>query len=99
MTYSTFGRAVAALVLFVLATHAREATAQRTFVSTSGVNNPICSLAAPCRDFATAIVATSPRGEVIVLDSGGYGGATIAQAVSIIAPSGVYAGISVLGGD
>lgn len=98
MTYSTFGRAVAALVLFLLATHA-QATAQRTFVSTSGVNNPICSLAAPCRDFATAIAATSPRGEVIVLDSGGYGGATIAQAVSIIAPSGVYAGISVLGGD
>jgi hypothetical protein len=73
--------------------------AQRTFVSTSGVNNPACSLIAPCRDFANAIAATSAGGEVIVLDSGGYGTATISQSVSIIAPPGVYAGISVFGGD
>ena len=73
--------------------------AQRTFVSTSGVNNPACSLIAPCRDFASAIAATSLGGEVIVLDSGGYGTATISQSVSIIAPAGVYAGISVFGGD
>jgi len=33
-------------------------------------------------------------GEVIVLDSGGYGGVTITQSVSIISPSGVYAGVS-----
>jgi len=72
---------------------------QRTFVSTLGVNNPACSIAAPCRDFAAAIAATSPSGEVIVLDSGGYGSVTIGQAVSIIAPSGVYAGISVFAGD
>jgi hypothetical protein len=73
--------------------------AQRTFVSTNGVNNPTCSLAAPCRDFATAITATSPEGEVIVLDSGGYGPVTITQSVSIIAPPGVFAGISVFAGD
>ena len=33
-----------------------------------------------------------------MLDSGGYGPVTIAQSVSIIAPAGVYAGISVLSG-
>ncbi len=69
--------------------------AQRTFVSTAGVNNPACSIGSPCRDFAAAVAVTSPNGEVIVLDSGGYGPVTIAQAVSIIAPPGVYAGISV----
>ncbi len=37
---------------------------------------------------------TDPGGEVIVLDSGGYGAVTIAQSVSIISPLGVYAGIS-----
>lgn len=74
-------------------------SAQRTFVSTSGVNNPACSLVAPCRDFAAAITATSPGGEVIVLDSGGYGKVTITQSVSIIAPPGVYAGVSVSAGD
>ena len=72
---------------------------QRTFVSTSGVNNLTCSIGTPCRDFAAAVAATSPDGEVIVLDSGGYGGVTIAQSVSIIAPPGVYAGISVFAGD
>jgi hypothetical protein len=72
---------------------------QRTFVSTAGVNNPSCFINSPCRDFAAALATTSPNGEVIVLDSGGYGSVTIAQAVSIIAPPGVYAGISVFGGD
>jgi len=72
---------------------------QRSFVSTSGVDNPACSLASPCRSFGAAITATSPGGEVIALDSGGYGAVTIAQSVSIVAPAGIYAGISVLSGD
>ena len=75
------------------------ATAQRTFVSTAGVDNPACSLVAPCRAFAAAITATSPGGEVIALDSGGYGPVTITKSVSIIAPAGVYAGISVFSGN
>ena len=71
---------------------------QRTFVSTGGVNNPACSIGAPCRDFAAAVAATSLGGEVIVLDSGGYGPVAIAKSVSIIAAPGVYAGISVSSG-
>jgi hypothetical protein len=43
--------------------------------------------------------ATSPGGEVIVLDSGGYGPVTITQPISLIAPPGVYAGISVSSGS
>ena len=84
------------LSMFVDSAHA---AAQRTFVSTTGVSNPACSLVAPCRLFSDAITATLPRGEVVVLDSGGYGGVTITQAASIIAPPGVYAGISVFSGD
>ena len=38
-------------------------------------------------------------GEVIVQDSAGYGVVTITQSVSIIAPTGVYAGISVPAGQ
>ena len=75
------------------------AAGQRSFVSTSGVDNPACSIAAPCRSFGAAVTATTSGGEVIVLDSGGYGPVTIAQPVSVIAPSGVYAGISVLSGN
>ena len=75
------------------------AAGQRSFVSTSGVNNSACSIVSPCRDFTAALAATSANGEIIVLDSGGYGAATIGQSVSIIAPPGVYAGISVAAGD
>src|SRR5512138_668523 len=96
MNNARFVHGVAALC--ALAVSFPLCAAQRTFVSTSGVNNPACSLAAPCRDFAAAIAATSVNGEVIVLDSGGYGPVTITQSASIIAPPGVYAGISVSAG-
>jgi hypothetical protein len=73
------------------------AAAQRTFVASTGSDANACSLVAPCRTFGRAITQTSAGGEVIVLDSGGYGPVTIAQSVSIIAPPGIYAGISVAG--
>ncbi len=95
MSFTRYALALSALLVSSLALGA----AQRTFVSTAGVNNPSCSLGSPCRDFTAAIAATSAGGEVIVLDSGGYGPVTIGQAVSIIAPPGVYAGISVFSGD
>ena len=41
---------------------------------------------------------TDPDGELIVLDSGGYGRVTIDKSVAINAPAGVYAGISVFSG-
>ena len=57
-----------------------------------------CTAAAPCRFFTAAMTVTDPNGEVIVLDSGGYGAVTITQSVALIAPTGVYAGISVFPG-
>src|SRR6185369_8943668 len=75
------------------------AAGQRSFVATGGVDNPVCSLAAPCRSFGAAVTATNAGGEVIVLDSGGYGPVTITKAIALIAPPGVYAGVSVLSGD
>ncbi len=74
------------------------AAAQRTFVASTGSDANVCSLAFPCRSFGVAIAQTLPGGEVIVLDSAGYGPAMIAQPVSIIAPPGIYAGISVTSG-
>jgi len=98
MTLRVSAFAAVTMVASFFAAHAH-AAAQRTFVSTTGVANPACSLAAPCRAFSEALAATLPAGEIVVLDSGGYGGGTITQAVSIVAPPGVYAGISVLSGD
>jgi hypothetical protein len=74
------------------------ALVQRTFVASGGNDANPCSLVAPCRSFLTAINRTSFGGEVIVLDSAGYGPVVINKAVSIIAPPGVYAGVSVFSG-
>jgi len=88
-----------AVLAFVCAVGPAAAASQRTFVSTAGVDNPACSVASPCRTFMGAVAATTKRGEVIVLDSGGYGQIIITQSISIIAPPGVYAGVSVSSGD
>ena len=91
-------RAVVLLVVAITAT-AATATIQRTFVSGGGNDANPCTLAQPCRGFAAALAKTSDKGEVIVLDSAGYGAVTIAQSVAIVAPPGVYAGVSVFSGD
>jgi hypothetical protein len=75
------------------------AAAQRTFVASSGIDVNPCSLVLPCRGFAAAMLQTDPKGEIVVLDSAGYGSVTVDKSVSIIAPPGVYAGISVFSGS
>jgi len=77
--------------------------AQRTFVHSSPLGNDAntvssCSLVAPCRSFNSAISVTDPGGELVILDTAGYGPMTIGKSIKIIGPSGVYGGISVLGG-
>src|SRR5262249_23078663 len=74
------------------------AAGQRSFVASTGADANPCSLVLPCRSFGAAIAQTTPGGEVIVLDSAGYGAAAISQPVSIIAPPGIYAGVSVFAG-
>lgn len=91
---------IIALLLLVLAASVH--AAQRTFVSTGGgdANTAAsCSLVSPCRSFGAALTVTDPNGEIIVLDSGGYGRVTIDRSVAITAPVGVYAGISVFSGE
>jgi hypothetical protein len=83
-----------ALSLAMFAPLTAFATVQRTFVSASGSDAQPCSVTLPCRSFAAAIAQTNAGGEVIVLDSGGYGSVTITKSVSIISPPGVYAGVS-----
>lgn len=78
-----------------LAASQASATAQRTFVASNGLDTNPCSLAAPCRSFTATLAKTSAGGEIVVLDSAGYGSVTIDRAVSIIAPAGLYAGLSV----
>lgn len=74
---------------------------RRTFVSAAiGLDANSCQPTAPCRTFPRALSQTAVEGEVVVLDSGGYGSNIgITQAVAIEIPAGVYAGMSVLGGS
>ena len=74
---------------------ASAAAPQRTFVASMGNDSNPCSLVLPCRGFAVAVAVVAPGGEVIVLDSAGYGPVIIDKAVSLTAPAGVYAGITV----
>jgi len=86
-----------AVILSVLASGDVLATAQRTFVASTGNDANPCSLTLPCRGFAAAVAQTNAGGEVIVLDSAGYGPVAIAQSISIIAPTGIYAGVTAPG--
>lgn len=83
----------------VLALPATVQGAQRVYLSaisgndTNAASN--CAPTAPCRSFGTAIATVDAGGEVVVLDSGAYGSITISKSVSLVAPAGIYGGISV----
>lgn len=84
-------------LLFICSTASDLAAAPRTFVSASGNDNDPCTLLKPCRTFNRAISQTDSGGEVVVLSSAGYGTFTVSKAVTVEAPPGVYAGITVTG--
>jgi len=89
-------RLVSCLCLAILSIGAAlpaRALANRVFVSArSGNNLNACdNINTPCQTFAGAVTQLFPDGEVIVLDSGGYGAVTITQGVTIEAPAGVTA--------
>ena len=89
--------ALAACALALAFSVSAQAGASRTFVSTTGndANTAVnCSPSANCRTFAAALSVTNSGGEIVVLTSGGYGPATIAQPV-VISAIGVDASISV----
>jgi hypothetical protein len=89
------------LVALLTLTTAAIARAQSTiFVSAKNGNdaNP-CTVEAPCKTFRSAMSMVAPDGEIVVLDSGEYGLLPITKPVSIIAPDGVYAGITAISGQ
>jgi hypothetical protein len=94
---SRFPALVWFLLLGAFAAGRAHAAAPSTFVSAQGVDSNTsanCPQATPCRTLSAALSVTSPGGEVIVLNSAEYGNAFITQSVSIVAPDGVYAGVT-----
>jgi hypothetical protein len=69
------------------------AQATRTWVSGVGDDANPCSRTAPCKTFAGAISKTAARGEISVLDPGGFGAVTITKSISIVNDDSGEAGI------
>ncbi|MEA2988990.1 MAG: hypothetical protein QOG83_1701 [Alphaproteobacteria bacterium] len=75
----------AAMVATLTLVSAAQAASIRTFVSSTGTDTGVCSRASPCRTFNFAYSLTSPGGEIVALDSAGFGGVTnITTAVTIV---------------
>jgi hypothetical protein len=92
-TLPTFAVASLTALLSTLPAHAQ---ATRTWVSGVGDDANPCSRTAPCKTFAGAISKTAPKGEINVLDPGGFGGVTITKSITI-ASEYVEAGVLVSG--
>jgi len=93
MSGSMITRAVA-VSLFLAVSVAPRAFAQaaRVFLSGTGSDAGDCSNAAtPCRSLQGAINQASAGAEVVIVTSGGYGGATITKSITVNAPTGVIA--------
>ena len=85
--------AAAAILLLSTAANA----GPRAFVASTGTDANVssgCGATFPCRSFAAAHAVVDAGGEIIALDSAGYGALTITKSVTIIANPGVYAGIA-----
>ena len=90
---------VAVGIAFVLlASSLANAQVSRTFVSGVGSDANPCTRTAPCKTFAGAIAKTAPKGEINVLDPGGFGAVTITKSISIIS-DGNIAGVLVTSGN
>ena len=66
----------------------------RSFVASYGSDANPCSAVAPCRTLATAYATTSAGGEIIALDSGGYGPVTLSKSIAMVAAPGAHAAIT-----
>jgi len=88
--FATFAFSACALA----ASSALAVAPQRTFVASYGLDTATCSLSAPCRGFQAAINAVAAGGEVVAIDTAGYGAMEIHKSVSVIVPPGIHAGLS-----
>src|SRR5438552_17395511 len=91
-------RLMASLLVCALAVPAF-ALNNRSAVSVNGSDLNPCTVASPCRSFGAAIAQTNPGGEIVALDSGGFGPFNVPMSVTVSGAPGVHAAITVTVGD
>ena len=85
-----------AIALLVLTCTSSLFAAVRTFVSISGADSGTCPTTAPCRSLSYAYGQTDAGGDIVMIDSGGFGFPfTIGKAINIVAPAGVFGVIQI----
>jgi len=84
------------ITLFVIP--AVVAANNRSFVSAQGSDSNNCSAGAPCASLGEALAQTSPGGEIVIINSGGFQPVTINQPVTITA-IGIEASIAAATGN
>ena len=82
------------IFVIVLAAPTLSAQLNRSAVSAKGLDTNPCTVAQPCRSFAYVLTQTNAHGEIVALDSGGFGPVVVDRSVTIEAAPGVYAGIT-----
>src|SRR5438046_10265443 len=74
---------VVGIVVCVLVATSASAQVARVFLAGTGNDAGDCTnQATPCRSLQGAVTACPVNGQIIMLDNGGYGGATIAKSLT-----------------
>ena len=85
----------AGIVFCLLVAMSASAQVARVFLAGTGNDAGDCTnQATPCRSLQGAVTACPVDGEIIILDNGGYGGATITKSLTVNASAGVVAFIA-----
>ena len=66
----------------------------RSIISVNGSDSNSCASTAPCRSLAVAVTHTAAGGEIIAINTAGYGAATVDRALTVSGAPGVHAAIT-----
>src|SRR5438128_11867322 len=84
-----------AMIFCLLVATTASAQVARVFLAGTGNDAGDCTnQATPCRSLQGAVTAWPVNGEIIILDNGGYGGATITKSLTVNASAGIVAFIA-----
>lgn len=89
-----------ALLLSALIVPGISYSVDRAYLASDGNDAHPCTLAKPCRNLPAALAAVVGGGEIWMLDSGSYNGATVTidKSVTVLAVPGAAAGLAAAGG-